>query len=148
MPSENKHLVRRLFLELWNQRKLAVADEIFAPGYVHHDPATPDFGKGPEGVKQTAIHYRNAFPDLLFTVNQMIDAGQLITTRFTSQGTHKGELRGIAPTNKPIKVEGMVIHRISGGHIVEGWVMWDALGLMQQLGVIPALEKVTPKGSS
>jgi hypothetical protein len=75
----------------------------------------------------------------------MIDTGQLITTRFTSQGTHKGELRGIAPTNKPIRVEGMVIHRISRGHIVEGWVMWDALGLMQQLGVVPALEKAKPK---
>ena len=93
MSSENKQLVRRLFLELWNQRKLAVADEIFAADYVNHDPASPDFGKGPEGVKQTAILYRNAFPDLLFTVDQMIDAGQLVTTRFTSQGTRKGELR-------------------------------------------------------
>lgn len=141
MPSENKRLVLRLFMELWNQRKLAVADEIFSPSYVHHDPATPDFGKGPEGVKQTAILYRNAFPDLLFTVDQMIDTGQLITTRFTSQGTHKGELRGIAPTNKPIKVEGIVVHRVSRGRIAEGWVMWDALGLMQQLGVVPPLEK-------
>jgi len=141
MPSENKQLVRRLFLELWNQRKLAVADEIFASSYVHHDPATPDFGKGPEGVKQTAILYRNAFPDLLFTVDQMIDTGQLITTRFTSQGTHKGEMRGIAPTNKPIKVEGIVVHRVSRGRIAEGWVMWDALGLMQQLGVVPPLEQ-------
>jgi len=141
MSSENKQLVRRLFLELWNQRKLAVADEIFAADYINHDPASPDFGKGPEGVKQTAILYRNAFPDLLFTVDQMIDAGQLVTTRFTSQGTHKGELRGIAPTNKPIKVEGMVVHRISRGRIAEGWVMWDALGMMQQLGVVPTFEK-------
>ena len=141
MSSENKQLVRRLFLELWNQRKLAVADEIFAADCINHDPASPDFGKGPEGVKQTAILYRNAFPDLLFTVDQMIDAGQLVTTRFTSQGTHKGELRGIAPTNKPIKVEGMVVHRVSRARIAEGWVMWDALGMMQQLGVVPTFEK-------
>jgi steroid delta-isomerase-like uncharacterized protein len=147
MPSENKRLVMRVFLELWNQRKLAVADEIFAPTYVHHDPATPDFGKGPEGVKQTAILYRNAFPDLLFTVDQMIDTGQLITTRFTSRGTHKGELRGIAPTNKPVKVEGIVVHRVSRGRIAEGWVMWDALGLMQQLGVVAPLEKAKAQAS-
>jgi hypothetical protein len=77
MSSESKQLVRRLFLELWNQRKLAVADEIFAADYINHDPASPDFGKGPEGVKQTAKLYRNAFPDLLFTVDQMIDAGSI-----------------------------------------------------------------------
>jgi steroid delta-isomerase-like uncharacterized protein len=147
MPSKNERLVLRLFLELWNYGKLAVADEIFATNYVNHDPASPDFGTGPEGVKQLVTLYRNAFPDLQLTANQMIDTGQLVTTRFTSQGTHKGELRGIAPTNKPIKVEGMVIHRISRGHIVEGWVMWDALGLMQQLGVIPAMEKVKPQAT-
>ena len=145
MPSENKRLVLRIFLELWNRGKLAVADEIFAANYVHHDAASPDFGKGPEGIKQTVTLYGNAFPDLQFTIEHMMEVDQFVTTRFSSRGTHKGELRGIAPTNKPIKVEGMVIHRISGGRIVEGWVMWDALGLMQQLGVIPALEKVKPR---
>ena len=145
MALENKQLVRRLFNELWNKGNLAVANAIFTSNYLNHDPATPDFGTGPEGVKQLVTLYRNAFPDLQLTVNQMIETGQLVTTRFASQGTHKGELWGIAPTNKPIKVEGMVIHRISRGHIVEGWVMWDALGLIQQLGVIPAMEKVKPQ---
>jgi steroid delta-isomerase-like uncharacterized protein len=148
MPSENKRLALRIFFELWNNGKLAVADEIFAADYVNHDPASPDFGTGPEGVKRTVTLYRNAFPDLLFTIDQMIDAGQLITTRFTSQGTHKGELRGIAPTNKAIRVEGMVVHRISHGRIAEGWVMWDALGLMRQLGVVPALEKAKALSTS
>jgi predicted ester cyclase len=71
----------------------------------------------------------------------MIDADDFVTTRYTSTGTHKGELRGIAATNKTFRVEGVVINRISRGRIAESWVMWDALGLMQQLGVVPALEK-------
>ena len=142
MASENKRLVLRIFLELWNNGKLAVADEIFAANYAHHDPASPDFGKGPKGIKQTVALYGNAFPDLQFTIEQMMEADQLVTTRFTARGTHKGDLRGILPTSRSIQVEGIVIHRISRGRIAEGWVVWDALGLMQQLGVVPALEQV------
>jgi steroid delta-isomerase-like uncharacterized protein len=129
-------------MELWNQRKLAVADEIFAANYVNHDPASPDFPTGPEGVKQTVELYRNAFPDLQFTIEQMIEQEPFITTRFTARGTHKGDLRGIPPTDSSIKVDGIVLHRISGGRIVEGWAVWDALGLMQQMSVIPTLDKV------
>jgi steroid delta-isomerase-like uncharacterized protein len=142
MSSENKQLVRRLFLELWNYGKLTVADEIFAGNYINHDPASPDFGKGPEGVKQTVTLYRNAFSDLQFTIDQIIEADEFVTTRFTSRGTHTGALQGIAPTNKTIKVEGILISRISRDRIAEGWVKWDALGMMQQLGVVPAVEKV------
>jgi predicted ester cyclase len=71
----------------------------------------------------------------------MIGADEYMTTRYTSTGTHKGELRGIAPTNKTFRVEGGVINRISRGKIAESWVIWDALGLMQQLGVAAPLEK-------
>ena len=141
MSSENKQVVRKLFNDFLSKGNLAVADEIIAANHVHHDPATPDFGKGPEGQKQTISLYRTAFPDLQFKIDQIIEADDFVTTRYTSTGTHKGELRGIAPTNKTIKVEGMAINRISRGGIVETWVIWDALGLMQQLGVVPALEK-------
>ena len=142
MASENERLVLRIFLELWNNGKLAVADEIFAANYAHHDPASPDFGKGPEGIKQTVTLYGNAFPDLQFTIEHMMAVDQFVSTRFTSRGTHKGDLLGIPPTNRPIQVDGIVIHRISRGRIAEGWVVWDALGVMQQLGVVPALEQV------
>jgi steroid delta-isomerase-like uncharacterized protein len=142
MASENERLVLRIFLELWNNGKLAVADEIFSANYAHHDPASPDFGKGPEGIKQTVTLYGNAFPDLQFTIEHMMEVDQFVTTRFTSRGTHKGDLRGIPPTNRSIQVDGIVIHRISRGRIAEGWVVWDALGVMQQLGVVPALEQV------
>ena len=148
MSSENKQVVRKLFNDFLSKGNLAVADEIIAANHVHHDPATPDFGKGPEGQKQTISLYRTAFPDLQFKIDQIIEADDFVTTRYTSTGTHKGELRGIAPTNKTIKVEGMAINRISRGRIVETWVIWDALGLMQQLGAVPALEKAKAQTSN
>jgi steroid delta-isomerase-like uncharacterized protein len=147
MSSENKQLVRKFFNDLWNKGNLDVADEIIATNYVHHDPASPDFGKGPQGIKQTVTLYRNAFPDVQFTIDHMIDADEYVTTRYTATGTHKGELRGIAPTYKPGKVEGIVINHISRGRIAESWVMWDALGLMEQLGVVPALENAKAHAS-
>ena len=97
MASKNKRLLLWVFMELWNDGKLAVADEIFAPEYVNHDPASPDFGTGPEGVKQSVKLYRNAFPDLQFTAEHMIETEQFVTTRFTVRGTHKGDLRAFQP---------------------------------------------------
>ena len=121
MISQIRRLMLRVFMELWNQGKLAVADEIFAANYINHDPASPDFGIGPEGVKQTVTLYRNAFPDVLFTIEHMIEAAPFVTTRYTAKGSHRGDWRGIPATNSSIQVDGIVIHRISDGRIVEGW---------------------------
>lgn len=141
MPSQNKQIVKRFLNDLWSKGNLAVADEIIAANHVQHDPATPNFGKGPDGAKQIVTLYRSAFPDLHFTIDQIVDGDDFVTTRYTARGTHKAELRGIAATNKTAKVEGIFISRISRGKIAETWVVWDALGLMQQLGQVPALEK-------
>ena len=142
MPSQNRQIVQKLFNDLFNKGNLAVADQIIAPNHVNHDPATPYFGKGPDGEKQIVTLYRGAFPDLHFTIDQIIDAGDFLAVRYTATGTHKAALRGVAPTNKTVKVGGEAIYRISRGKIVESWVYWDALGLMQQLGAVPALEIV------
>jgi predicted ester cyclase len=141
MSVDNKNVVRKLFNDFLSKGNLTVADQIIAPNHIHHDPATPDFGLGPEGQKKTISLYRNAFPDLRFKVNEMIVAGNFVTTRYTSTGTHKVEFNGIAPTNRTLSVEGIAINRLSRGKIVETWVVWDALGLMQQLGQVPALER-------
>ena len=141
MSSDNRHLVQRLFNDLFNKGNLAVADEIIAANHINHDPATPDLGKGPDGEKQLVTLYRTAFPDLHFTIDQIIDADDFVTTRYTATGTHKAELRGVAATNKTVKVEGMAVYRVSRGRIAESWVNWDALGLMRQLGQVPSLEK-------
>ena len=144
MSESNKAIVRRLFEEVWNKGNLQVADELFGPNYAHHDPSTPDVGRGPEGEKKRAGLYRNAFQDLRLTVEELFADGETVAARWSCRGTHKGELNGIAPTGKQISITGISIARFTGGKMVEGWVNWDALGLMQQLGVVaePSKAKV------
>jgi steroid delta-isomerase-like uncharacterized protein len=141
MSEHNKAIVRRLFAELWNNGNLSVAGEIFAPNYSHHDSSTPDFGLGPDSEKRRLALYRGAFPDLHLTIEDVIAEGETVMTRWSCRGTHKGDLNGIAPTGKQITITGVTVARVSNGKMAEGFVNWDALGLMQQLGVVPQLAK-------
>jgi predicted ester cyclase len=81
--------------------------------------------------------YRSAFPDLSFEVQETVTDGEWVAVRWTSTGTHEGELMGIEPTGKKTAVEGIELDRIEDGKIVESRVSWDALGLLQQLGAVP-----------
>jgi len=137
MSEQNKTVVRRLFDELWNKGTLQVADEIIAPTYQHHDASTPDFGKGPEGEKKRVNLYRNAFHDFRLNIEDLYAEGETVVARWSCRGIHKGELNGIAPTNKQFAITGVTVCRFMNGKIVEGFVNWDALGLMRQLGVVP-----------
>jgi steroid delta-isomerase-like uncharacterized protein len=141
MSEGNKNVVRRLFEEVWNKGNLQVTDELFTLNYEHRDASTPDFGRGPEGERKRATLYRTAFPDLRLTIEDIIAEGETVMTRWSCRGTHKGDLRGIAPTGKQINISGVTITRLEKGKLAEGYVSWDALGLMQQLGVVPELAK-------
>jgi steroid delta-isomerase-like uncharacterized protein len=141
MSEQDKTIVRRLFGELWNKGDLSVADQLFSPNYTHHDPSTPDFGRGPESERKRATLYRTAFPDLRLTIEDIIAEGETVMARWSCRGTHKGDLSGIAPTGKEFTISGVSIARLANGKMAEGWVNWDALGLMQQLGVVPETAK-------
>jgi steroid delta-isomerase-like uncharacterized protein len=141
MSEGNKFVIRRSFEELWNKGNLSLADELFTPNYEHHDASSPDLGRGPESEKKRAALYRSAFPDLQLTIEDIIAEGQTVMVRWSCRGTHKGDLSGIAPTGKQVTISGVSIARFTNGKMVEGWVNWDALGLMQQLGVVPELTK-------
>jgi steroid delta-isomerase-like uncharacterized protein len=141
MSEGNKTIVRRLFEELWNKGHLPAADELIAATYSHHDASTPDSGRGPESEKKRVTLYRTAFPDLRLTIEDIIAEGDSVVARWSGKGTHKGDLNGIAPTEKQFSISGVTIARFAGGKMTEGWINWDALGLMQQLGVIPELFK-------
>jgi steroid delta-isomerase-like uncharacterized protein len=136
MSEQNKTIDRRFFEELLNTGDPNVADEIVAPNYVNHNPA-PGETTGPEGVKTFATLLRTAFPDGRFTVEDQIAEGDKVVSRFTTTGTHQGEFVGIPATGKRINITGISIHRVTGGQIQEGWLNWDALGMMQQLGAVP-----------
>lgn len=138
MSEENKAIVRRLFEEAWNQGKGEVIDEVIAVDHVdHYSP--PGFPPGVEGFKQQLTMYRTAFPDIHFTIEDQVTEGDKVVTRWTARGTHQGELMGILATNKEATVTGIQIDRLAGGKIVEHWGIFDQLGLMQQLGVVPTM---------
>jgi steroid delta-isomerase-like uncharacterized protein len=148
MSEVNKNAVRRLFEDVWNKGSMPVADELFAPTYTHHDSSTPDVGRGPESEKKRAALYRTAFPDVRFTIEDLIAEGETVVARWSCRGTHKGDLNGIAATGKQFNITGVSNARFTNGKMVEGWVNWDALGLMQQLGVVPELGKAKAVAAS
>jgi steroid delta-isomerase-like uncharacterized protein len=135
---EMKALVRRELEELYGAGNLDAADEIVAAEFVGHDPAVPEPIRGPAGVREAVTGYRTAFPDLQLAIDAQINEGDLVATRWHATGTHQGELFGIAPTGKQATVTGTSITRISAGKIAEDWTNWDTLGLLQQLGAVPA----------
>ena len=136
--SQNQTLVNRFFDEMCNQRKLNVADELFSDDHVYNDPQAPT-GPGPEGVKQVISTYQNAIPDAHWHVIETFTADNVIITRWKGSGTQKMELLGIPPTGKFVEVQGIWIHRIANNKIVASYNVWDTLGMLQQLGVVPAL---------
>jgi steroid delta-isomerase-like uncharacterized protein len=135
---DNKALMRRFLEEVFNKRNLAAIDEFIAPDHVDH--TLPAFlPTTPEGTKRAIGMYLKAFPDLHLTVEDMIAEGDKVVTRFTSHGTQKRAFMGIPPTGKQVTVSSIVIARIAGGKIVEQWGLDDQMGMLQQLGMIPAL---------
>jgi steroid delta-isomerase-like uncharacterized protein len=133
-----KAIVRREIEGLYGAGDLGLADELIAPGYVGHDPALPEPVSGPDGVKAAVTGYRTAFPDLRLAIETQISEGAFVVTRWTATGTHQGELFGIAATGKQATVTGISIDRVADGKIAEAWTSWDTLGLLQQLGAVPA----------
>ena len=130
----NKDLIRRLYKEVWNDRKLHVADEIISKSHALNDPAFTGSAVGPAAYKTQVQRFVTAFPDLRFTVEDYICEKDKVVAAWTISGTHKGEVFGIAPTNKKVSVPGITIHQLSNGKILDSQAMWDAYGVMVQLG--------------
>jgi steroid delta-isomerase-like uncharacterized protein len=138
MPKENKTIIRRLYEEVWNQRKLGVVDELLSASHALNDPNNPGSQVGPALYKQRVVELTTALPDLCFTIEDTIAEGEKVVACWTFSGTHQGEYLGIPATGKKISVEGITIHHIKDGKILDSYTRWDALGLMRQLGAIPA----------
>jgi predicted ester cyclase len=132
----NKAVIRRFYEEVFNQKNMATIDELISPKHVDH-AAPPSLPGGPEGTKQLIGMYLTAFPDLHYTIEDLIAEDEKVVVRFTMRGTQRGPLMGIAPTNKQVTFSGIVIDRIEDGQFVETWFNMDMLGLLQQLGAVP-----------
>jgi steroid delta-isomerase-like uncharacterized protein len=135
----NTSLVRRFFDEVCNGRNPAVAAEIFAPEFVYHEPlSVSPGGKGPDAIAQEAARYYQGMSDAQWVVHDVLGSeNDTVTVRWTGQGTHDGDLAGIPPTGKRISVEALSLFKVRDGKIVEMWDCWDALALMQQVGIVP-----------
>jgi steroid delta-isomerase-like uncharacterized protein len=133
---DNQAKSRRFFEDVWNQGNLAVVDELVAATFVDHGLFPPV--QGLEALKHYVGMYRTAFPDAHFTIEDIISEGDKVVARFTATGTHQGTLLGIAPTGKQVTVTGINITRYEKGKVVEGWNNFDTLGMLQQLGAVPA----------
>ena len=140
---ENKALVRREVEELYNHTgNLDTVEEIIAPNYVSYEPTSGET-RGIEGARQFAATFRQAFPDLQNAIEDMVAEGDKVVMRFRGSGTHQGETEAFGPaTGKRMEMTGIIIKRVSEGKIVEAWTNFDALGMMQQLGMVPERQQV------
>jgi len=140
MPADNKAIVRRLYEEVWNRRKLEVVSEIISPSHALHAPNISGSSSsiGPEAYKRQISLLLAGYPDLHWTIEDTIAEKDKVVVCWTISGTHKGDYMGVPATNKKISVEGITIHHITNGKIMDSYVSWDIWGMMQQLGVVPA----------
>jgi steroid delta-isomerase-like uncharacterized protein len=142
MSTDLGAISHRIFDEVWNQKNLSIADEVIASGFVAHDPHGSSPRSGPEGYKEFVREYLAAFPDLHLTVEDQVCNETAVATRWTCTGTHNGPLFGIPPTGRRVTLSGIAYSRFENGKCTVTWNSWDALSLMQQLGVMPAKEEV------
>ena len=139
MPSDNKAIILRLYGDVWNKRKLEVIKEIISPSHALHAPNISGSSIGPEAYKNQVVRFLAGYPDLRFTVEDTVVEKDKVVACWTLSGTHKGDFMGIPATNRKVSVDGMTIHHVADGKIMDSYSNWDALGMMQQLGVVPAI---------
>lgn len=133
---ENKDHARRFNEEVWGEFNVEAIDELVAEDYVGHNPALPEPVRGADGVREVAEMLHAAFPDCEVELEEVVADGDWLAQRVTLTATHEGEFMGIDPTGKRIEATGMNITRFEGGKWAEGYELWDAFGLFQQLGVV------------
>ncbi len=141
--AENKQIVRRFLEGIFTRGNPDAVDELAAPHFVVHDPSSEAGDVDAEGVKGSIAWSHSAFPDLRVTIEDQVAGGDEVATRWTVRGTHRGELMGAAATGNRVTFTGTQTDRISGGKIVESWSNWDTLGMLRQIGAVPAPERQT-----
>jgi steroid delta-isomerase-like uncharacterized protein len=141
MPVDNKVIVRQLYEEVWNKRKVELMHLLISPSHALHGPSL-DLSRssmGPEAYKHQVEVFTTGFPDLRFTIEDMIAEKEKVVTYWMMSGTHRGEFKKIPATNKKMSVDGITIHHITKGKIMDSYFSWDMWGMMEQLGVAPRI---------
>ena len=147
MATDNKSVVRRLYEEAWNKRRLEIVGELISPSHAVEIIEAADSGIGPEAYARTVTQFVSGFPDLKFTVLDLIAENDKVVALWNITGTHQGAFRGVAPTGRKISVDGITIHQLANEKIMDSFVSVDMWRMMQQLGAAPAPEQ-TQKASA
>jgi len=135
---DNAAILRRWFEEVWNKGRLSAIDEMASPDVIGHGQAQHGVDIGLKEFRPFVERLRNAFPDIRITIHQTIEQGEYAVARWSANMSHTGEFLNIRATGRHVVVTGTTMVRIAGGKIVEGWDNWDQLGLLVQLGALPA----------
>jgi steroid delta-isomerase-like uncharacterized protein len=138
----NKALVRRWFAEL-DRGNFAIIDELLPDDNVDHNPPLPDLPPGREGVRQSSLTLKAAFPDAIHIIEDQMAEGDKVMTRVTTRATFRGEILGFQPTGELVEVKGIAVHRIVDGKLVEHWAHLDMTGFMEQIGGSVSVESPT-----
>jgi steroid delta-isomerase-like uncharacterized protein len=137
LRAQREQAVRRYFGDVWNAGRLEVLDELLTADYVNHTPSTPNPAPGPAGLKPIVAAIRSAFPDLHYSIEDILVDGDEVAARVRVRGTHQGPLFGLPASGKVVDVPQINIEHFAGGRIREHWRVTDELTLMRQLGAVP-----------
>ncbi len=143
--SNNKDVVRQIFEDGWNAGKMEVFDQCCAKEMVGSDPI---LGKiNVEDLKQLVRSYRTAFPDLRMQISNTVSEADYVCVQWRSTGRHSGDLFGTPASGKSATVEGITVSRLKNGKIIESHTQFDALGMLQQVGIVPKLDLTKMRGA-
>lgn len=135
--ADNRSVARRVFEEIIDTGDWSRASEVIASDIVMHHPSSPEPVRGLEAVSQAIGGFRLGFPDLRVTIQEMIAEDDKVAVRWIGSGTHTGDLFGLPPTGRSVRVGGISILRFAGGKVVEDTIEEDSLGMFQQIGYAP-----------
>ncbi len=144
---DNAQFIHRWFDEVWNKGRMEAIDELCRPDAIGHGQVQHEVDVGLVEFKQFARDLRTAFPDIRITIHETLAQGDKVVARWSAKMTHSGTFLGFAPTGRKAEVTGTSIQRIVDGKIAEGWDNWDQLGLLVQIGAVPAAQFVSEKSA-
>ena len=136
MTHSTAELGRRASEEIWGKGNTAAIDQLYAYDYVNLSPA-PGLPNDREGIKMEVEMYRSAFPDMAVEIHDIVADESKCVVRYTASGTHEGDLMGMPPTGRSVKIDGVSIAHIENGKIVREYALNDTMSLMEQLGALP-----------
>lgn len=136
MSQHSKAVVQDVYERVWNEGDLDAIDELYSESFVGHVAGQSEPLRGPAALRGFVAMMRSAFSDLEMTIERQVAEGGLVATHWRASGTHNGELMGVAATGRPVTLSGMNFNLIDDGRVVEAWGVFDALGMLEQLGAV------------